>query len=218
MSLAAWVAAALGLLCLPAQALEPLQRVQQFSDGLQAYQSEFEQVVLDETGRVIEESSGRMALAVPNRLRWHYLQDFEQLIVADGERVWSYDVELEQVTVKDQDQAVTGSPLYLLMEPALLQTDYELSDLGAVEGVAMIRLVPREPRSDFEWIELGFRDNLLHRLLIRDAFGQQTFISFSDGLRNPDVSPSLFAFTPPEGIDVLSSDELDLGDISSRGE
>ncbi|MDJ0654246.1 MAG: outer membrane lipoprotein chaperone LolA [Xanthomonadales bacterium] len=211
------LAVAAGLLAvgLPALALEPLDRVRQFSSGLEAYQSEFQQVVVDETGRVIEESSGNMALAVPNRLRWHYLEDFEQIIVADGDKVWSYDVELEQVTVKDQAQAVTGSPLYLLMEPGLLETDYELKDLGPVEGIDMIQLIPREPRSDFEWIELGFSGGNLQRLTIRDAFGQQTFISFSQGVRNPQLSQTAFQFTPPEGIDVLGADELDLGDINS---
>ena len=178
------LALSLGLLSLPALGLEPVDRVRQFSDGLQAYQAEFQQIVLNETGRVVEESSGTMALAVPNRLRWHYLEDFEQLIVADGEKVWSYDVELEQVTVKDQGQAVTGSPLYLLMEPSLLESDYELQDLGQIEGADMIQLVPREPRSDFEWIELGFNGDSLERLTIRDALGQQTYIRFSQGQRN----------------------------------
>ncbi|MFK7954454.1 MAG: outer membrane lipoprotein chaperone LolA [Lysobacterales bacterium] len=182
--------------------------IEQFSKGLESYQADFVQEIIDDQGRQIERSWGQMSLATPRQLRWHYLGEFEQLIVADGQKVWNHDVDLEQVTVKDQEQAVDDSPLYLLMAPEALDSLYNVSLGGALEDIQLVRLMPKEARSDFDWIELGFRNNFLAVLLIQDAFGQQTRIQFSQPTRNADLVASLFEFTPPEGVDILSAEEL----------
>ncbi|MEM9533934.1 MAG: outer membrane lipoprotein chaperone LolA [Pseudomonadota bacterium] len=179
-----------------------------FSSGLTSYQADFLQEVYDDQGRLLERSWGNMSLATPAYLRWHYLGDFEQLIVADGEQVWNHDVDLEQVTVKDQIAAAGDSPLYVLMAPAQLDTLYGLTLVASEAELARIRLTPRESRSDFEWIELDLEGPLLRGLAIADAFGQRTLIQFSEGQRNPALDPQRFRFSPPEGVDVLSTGDL----------
>lgn len=191
--------------------------IQRFSAGLTSYQADFIQEVVDDQGRMLERSWGQMALATPAQLRWHYLGEFEQLIVADGRQVWNHDVDLEQVTVKDQAQAVDDSPLYLLMAPDQMEALYRVTladtvSTSAPAGLKRIRLTPREPRADFDWIDLGFSDNQLALLMIQDAFGQQTLIQFSEPVRNPALDETLFQFTPPEGVDVLSAEEFSLED------
>ncbi len=181
-----------------------------FSDELVSYQADFVQEVVDEQGRMLERSWGQMSLATPRQLRWHYLGEFEQLIVADGEQVWNHDVDLEQVTVKSQDQAVDDSPLYLLMAPETLDSQYAVSLGGTLEDIQLVRLMPRETRADFDWIELGFRGRELALLMIQDAFGQQTKILFSEPVRNAILDPALFQFVPPDGVDVLSAEEFSL--------
>lgn len=202
--------AALLLAASAARASEPLQIIKRFSEDLSTYSSGFTQQVYDDNGLLIEASSGTMALSVPDRLCWRYIEPFEQWIIADGERIWTWDVDLEQVTVKDQDTAAGDSPLYLLMAPERLADSYRLVDRGQQDGLSIVALLPLEPRADFEWVELGFADQRLERLVIQDAFGQQTVISLRDGDRNRVIDPQTFQFEPPEGADVLGAEELTL--------
>ena len=187
----------------------PLEEIHRFADGLVTYRADFEQSVVNEVGAMVEHSRGKMALAAPNRLRWHYLEAYEQLIVADGRRIWAYDVDLEQITVKTQDQDAADSPLYVLLDPALLEERYELRSNGRIDDLELIELIPRDRRTDFESIELGLRDGILQTLSIRDAFGQQTLIRFSGIERNPDLEEGLFEFEPPPGVDVIGDLDLD---------
>ncbi len=193
---------------------DPLDEVSRFASDLTSYRADFEQTVISETGGLVERSSGEMVLAAPNRLRWHYLEDYEQLIVADGTSIWSYDVDLEQVTVKSQSAAAVDSPLYVLLEPAALEERYELRDNGRRDGLYFVELIPRAESTDFESIELGLRDNTLESLSILDAFGQQTLIRFSRIERNPEVDDALFRFDPPAGIDVIGDGELGLDEFA----
>ncbi|MEM9301274.1 MAG: outer membrane lipoprotein chaperone LolA [Pseudomonadota bacterium] len=174
-------------------------------DGLRA---EFRQEVRDEVGLPIEESTGRFALQAPNLFRWHYLTPYEQLIVADGERVWLYDVDLEQVTVRDQQAAAASSPLHVLTEPETLDERFVVDYAEAGEGNTLINLSPRMPDSDFERIGLLFEGEALRELIIDDKFGQRTAILFAGIEINPEASPEAFRFTPPEDVDVLGLEEL----------
>lgn len=203
------------LLWAAAGSAEPLDQVRRFADGLASYRADFEQTVVDETGALVEQSRGQMVLAAPDRLRWHYREDYEQLIVADGRSIWSYDVDLEQVTVKPQSEAAADSPLYVLMEPAALERRYDLRSGGELDGLALIELTPKDRRTDFESIELGLRDDALESLSILDAFGQRTLIRFSAIERNAPVDEALFRFQPPRGVDVIGAEELELDSFAS---
>lgn len=187
------------------------QALNSFSQGLSSYRAQFEQLVVDASGRELENSTGYMALMAPDRFRWHYLTPYEQLIVADGEQVWIHDVDLEQVTVKSQGDATTASPLSVLTNPAGLEQRYRLEDRGQFLESRVIGLIPLDQNSEFESVELVLRDQLLEAINIQDRFGQQTRIRFLRPQRNPDIPPQEFQFEPPPGIDVIGEADLEFG-------
>ncbi len=181
----------------------PEVALNQFVDGLETYRADFEQVVLDDTGREVERSSGSMALQSPNLFRWKYSDPFEQLIVADGSEVWSYDIDLEQVTVREQDAAAGQSPLVVLTEPETLKDRYAIEGRFRDGEICVLRLTPRTDTAELDFVELTLEGNRLTQMKIADGFGQLTTIAFIRTQRNTPLEPSTFEFTPPEDVDVL---------------
>lgn len=175
-----------------------------FTRNLSGMSAAFDQQVFDDVGRLVETSRGRVYLREPNRFRWDYAEPYEQLIVADGRRVWVYDVELEQVTVRDQGEAEAESPLAVLAQPEMLARHYAVSSLD--EG--WVRLEPQAADAQVERVDLRFEGDLLAAMEIHDSFGQRTALVFSGQERNPELNESLFEFTPPEGVDVLGGASL----------
>jgi outer membrane lipoprotein carrier protein len=186
----------------------PLEQLEAFARDMQTFSADFEQLVIDDSGRLLETSGGTMAMRKPDRFRWHYTGEFEQLIVADGQRVWVHDVELEQVTVKDQDLAASNSPFYVLTDPQRLEQDYLLEERGQIDGLTLIGLLPKSSGGEIEWVELGFRDQWVESVVIQDALGQQTRIRFSRPQLNLPLEESAFQFSPPVGVDLLGAEDL----------
>jgi outer membrane lipoprotein carrier protein len=191
-----------------------------FSTDLSSLKAEFIQYAFDLDGQR-EESTGNMLMQKPDRLRWDYITPFEQRIIADGTQVWTYDVDLDQVTVRDQGEALSRSALSALTDSARLDRYFELENAGEEEGLNWVRLLPRQHNGEgsgdneeagndheFEQIVLGFKDNELRRMLIADRLGQNTDIVFTSMIRNESLEPALFQFTPPEGVDVIGDLEL----------
>ncbi len=174
-----------------------------FMRGLNTLRSDFSQTLSDEHGDVLETAHGRMALARPGRFRWDYLEPYEQSIIADGERLWIYDKDLEQVTVKPQAHTLASSPAMLLGGDASIRDQFAVKDLGSVDGLEWIRLLPRGADDHYTGIELGFAGGTLRQMKLADNFGQTTLIEFSHEARNPGLEPGLFRFQPPAGVDVI---------------
>ena len=201
----------LALLLLTASGLaSPLEQLQAFAGEMQTFSADFEQRVVDESGRLLETSGGTMAMQKPDRFRWHYVGEFEQLIVADGQRVWVHDVELEQVSVKNQDLAANNSPFYALSNPQHLERDYQLEERGQINGMTIIGLLPKDLGGEIEWVELGFRDRLMELVVIQDALGQQTRIRFSRPQLNLPLEDSAFQFSPPDGVDLIGAEDMSI--------
>lgn len=178
-----------------------------FAEGLQGLGGQFEQRVFDPEGRLDEESRGQVALSAPRQLRWEYQAPHPQLIVADGNRVWIYDPDLEQVQVRPQAAEEQQNPLAALTDPDELERQFEISDGGQAEGLAWIELVPRGENAPFSQARLGFADQHLQRMEMRDGLGQRTEILFSGWQRNPAFAPDTFRFVPPEGVDVIGAED-----------
>jgi outer membrane lipoprotein carrier protein len=179
------------------------QQLDAFSAGLDALSAEFTQQVVSRDGVVEDGSEGRVWLARPNRFRWTYGGEFPEVVVADGAKIWMYDVALEQVTVRDQQAATVDSPLAVLMQPDLLDREFEVREAGESDSMQLLELRAREAEADFERLLLGLRDGALELLIVEDAFGLRTELRFSAIVRNPDLDPELFRFTPPAGVDVI---------------
>ena len=174
-----------------------------FTKNLEGLKASFTQQVYDPNGNARETSSGQVALAAPRLFRWEYTKPYEQLIVADGKRVWVYDPDLQQATRRAQGDAEQGSPLAALIDPARLDRDYVVTEAGSANGLDWLSVKPRKGDSGFESARLGFGDGGLEQMQFIDALGQKSVIRFGKWQRNPAFTGSTFKFAPPKGVDVI---------------
>jgi outer membrane lipoprotein carrier protein len=164
----------------------------------------FAQIVLDQNLKTLQQATGTMQFSRPGRFRWEYDRPHEQLIVGDGARVWLYDKDLNQVTVRRLDRALGTSPAALLAGGSDIEKDYTLTALGNRDGLEWLEAVPRTQDTAFERIRLGFGGSGLEAMELRDQFGQITVIKLSTIERNIKLPAEAFRFTPPQGADVIS--------------
>jgi len=177
-----------------------------FTKGLKGLDARFDQRVFDPNGRPSDASSGSVKLSAPRQFRWEYQKPSPQLIVADGDHIWIYDPELEQVTVRNQSLEEQGSPLSVLIDPTELDRQYKVSEGGSSDGLSWLVLLPKKgEEAPFQKARLGFGAAGLVRMELNDALGQRTVIGFSAWKRNPSFPAGTFKFTPPKGTDVVGS-------------
>jgi outer membrane lipoprotein carrier protein len=196
--------ALLALLLLPAAALASgVERFQAYLRTTQTARADFEQKVYDRERKLVQQSKGSFAFLRPGRFRWSYAQPYAQLIVGDGERVWIYDEDLNQVTVRAMARALGSTPAALLAGAADVERAFELSDAGLRDGLEWLEAKPREREAGFERIQLGMGTAGVQAMELTDHFGQTTVLRFSNIVRNPQLDRSAFRFVPPKGADVL---------------
>lgn len=175
-----------------------------FFEDVQTYSARFQQVVLDEGFNPIEESAGRVTIKRPGRFRWDYEPPDETRIISNGEKVWIYDVELEQVSVRSYEDALGNTPAALLAGGAGISEEFEVTDLGEVNGpLHWVRMVPKSEDVGFEDIRIGFEDSRLRVMELVDGLGQTTRITMTDAAENETIDDSRFRFAAPEGVDVI---------------
>ena len=179
------------------------RRVEQILSEIKSLKSQFEQTLSGSHGEVLERAGGTLYLQKPDRFRWDYVSGLKQLIVSDGSRVWLYDEELDQVTVRALGQSLSATPAMLLSGSGHASEKFKISGLGNFEGLDWIRLLPKTQDTDFREIRLGLSGNVLSRMVLKDKLGQTTDLKFTDLVRNPALDASLFVFTPPPGVDVI---------------
>lgn len=189
-------------LALPTLAATP-SPVQRYFEELRSLRANFIQRVFDERGRVMQTSSGRMLMRKPAQFRWDYQTPAEQVIVADGERLWAYDVDLAQVTVRKLDQALSSTPLALLSGAAPIENTFTVSGVRNRDGLDWYDLTPKQPQPEFRLLRVAFKGDALISLELEDSFGQRTRLDFQKLERNPTLDPALLKFTPPPGVDVV---------------
>jgi len=164
---------------------------------------EFTQQVTRGTAQAAPPSSGSFAFERPGRFRWTYLKPYEQVLVADGERLYLYDRDLNQVTVRRIAAALPASPASILFGGNEFERDFTVAEAGTRDGIEWLAAMPRAKESQFEKIEIGFRDGQLAAMVIADSFGQVSRLSFIRVERNPKLDAALFRFVPPAGADVI---------------
>ena len=170
----------------------------------QAVKARFAQVVVDKNLKRLSEAVGTMQFQRPGRFRWEYAKPYEQLIVGDGARVWVYDKDLNQVTMRKLDRALGSTPAALLAGSNEIEKAYTLADIGQQDGLDWVEATPRSKEGTFERVRMGFGKDGLEAMELHDAFGQTTLIKFGSIERNPKLAADLFRFTPPKGADVIS--------------
>lgn len=180
-----------------------VDRLKAFVAGARTAEADFVQTVSDRQGRVTQQVSGKMAFSRPGRFRWDYTAPYEQVIVGDGSRLWLYDVDLDQVSVKPLGDVVAGTPAALLAGDNALDRYFVLKDAGVAGGLEWLEAVPRAADTTFERIRMGFRGDVLEQMELFDHFGQRTTLKLSKFTRNQTIPASRFTFTPPKNADVI---------------
>jgi outer membrane lipoprotein carrier protein len=178
-------------------------RMDAFSTGLQAVSATFAQSVTDANGHRGDESKGTFQLQAPRQFRWETTAPYQQTIVADGQKVWVYEPDLEQVSVRSQTNEEAHSPLTVLTDISQLDSQFTTTESGSRDGLQWLKLTSKAPDPQFEYAELGFDAQSLQRMLFKDQLGNTTEIRFSDWKRNPVIGASTFRFVPPKGVDVV---------------
>ena len=181
-----------------------VDQLHQFLQNTRTLKAEFAQSVIGKNGRKPQLSSGLVTISRPGKLRWEIVKPYPQLVVGDGERIWIYDPELQQVTVRKAGQAISGSPAALLSGNNDLEKNFILKEAGEAEGLAWLDATPKAADSGFDKVRLGFAGSDLKAMELQDSFGQTTHIRFNKIERNPALPAATFKFVAPAGTDVVS--------------
>lgn len=183
-------------------------RLRDFLASVQALEAGFSQQVVDSRGVVLEDSSGSVVMQRPGRFRWNYTVPFERVIVADGERIWLYEADLSQVTIRRLSAGIGDTPAALLTGRESVLDRFDVARSWQEDGLAHVRLVPRSADADFAAVSLAFDGAVLRRLVLDDRLGQQTRIELTAVRVNQPVPAGQFRFEPPAGVDVIDDSEL----------
>ncbi|MCF7202634.1 outer membrane lipoprotein chaperone LolA [Pseudomonas oligotrophica] len=164
----------------------------------------FSQLSLDAGGTQLQETSGELALKRPGQFRWHTDEPMEQLLVSNGEKVWLYDPDLEQVTIQKLDQRLTHTPALLLSgDVSSISENFEISHKEAGD-VIDFTLRPKARDTLFDSLRLSFRGGVINDMQLIDSVGQRTNILFMGVKMNQPLKADLFSFEIPEGADVIA--------------
>jgi outer membrane lipoprotein carrier protein len=199
--LRAWILAC-AILPLPALA-DGIGQLRAFLQDSRGAQGSFVQTVQSQSGRKPQISEGSFAFQRPGRFRWDYLKPYPQVLVGDGQKLWSWDKDLNQVVVKPLGDALGSTPAAILAGDQAIEKNFELAEAGEAEGLAWVEARPRAADTSFQAMRLGFAGATLRRMELRDNFGQTTLLEFTRLERSPNLDPALFRFTPPAGADVI---------------
>ena len=186
-------------------AADVVTELNRFLCATHTFSAEFEQVTLGEDGRSGRPMRGAFLLSKPGKFRWDYLQPYQQQIVANGKKVWFYDADLEQVTIKPLGNAIGSTPALLLTGQVDLDRDFLVDAQGGNGGVRWVRLVPRLQDSSFRYIKLELNKGRLRGMELADNFGQVTRITFYNSRINIPIEASTFEFVAPDGADIFEN-------------
>ena len=174
-----------------------------FVNEISSMSATFEQSLVDADDIVIESSRGTMQIRRPGQFRWTYSEPYVQILVADGLNVWSYDVNLEQVTVKPQADVLANTPALLLGGTRQVLDEFEFVDSSTDRGTVWIRLRPKNTDNGFSEVELGFTGGELSRMMFADNLQQTTLIALLDVSVNQSIDDAMFEFSVPDGADLV---------------
>ncbi|GAA0903877.1 outer membrane lipoprotein chaperone LolA [Rothia nasimurium] len=198
------LAATLSLLSLPTFAAGPARdRLDAFAKGLHSITGRFSQTLSNANGDAGKTSTGTLALQAPRQFRWETTAPYKQTIVADGSRVWLYDPDLEQVTVRRQSSEEAQSPLTVLTDLSQLDKGFKVTEQGERDGLQWLRLTSTSKDPQFDHADLGFDAGGLARMEFKDQLGNTTRIQFAGWQKNAAVPADTFNFVPPQGADVI---------------
>lgn len=197
------------VLSMPVWAGEGINSLNRFFSEAKTLRSDIIQYRTDANGRVVQESKGILLIKKPGKVRLEYKTPYEQLYVADGEKIWSYDPDLEQAIVKKMTAAIGDTPIMLLSSQRQLDNSFDIKELSAgksKQDLYWVELTPKKSESAFTRVRIAFtkKGRKLRIMELEDALGFSTFIEFHNIETNITHAYTAFRFTPPAGVDVIS--------------
>ncbi len=199
-----WISLLAGCLVSVAAYADGIEDLRHFYSNTHAMRARFEQTVFDQKGRKLQAVAGTMLLSRPNKFRWDYNKPYEQQIISDGQQVFLFDIDLQQVTVRALEQVLGTSPAALLAGGPAVESGFMLTRLQSQGGLQRIQARPKQKDSGFQVVIISFRDRQLAEMRMVDSFGQSTYIVFSEVEVNPTLTPNQFLFKAPKGVDMIA--------------
>lgn len=181
-------------------AKDPLQY---FLTDLKTLEAKFVQILINENAEELEKTEGVLYLKSPRSFYWHYQKPYLQKIISNGNRLWIFDEDLEQVTIKNIDNSISKTPAGIILADDSIQEHFVQTSLGVIENFDWIELTPRYIEAQYDYIKIGFNKNKLGMMIIADNLGQTTRIDFSSVQKNTALSASFFNFDIPKNIDIF---------------
>jgi len=185
------------------QESESQQLLQAFLDEAQSISAHFKQNLVDQYGYSLQESTGTLRMQRPGKFHWDYVLPYPQSIISNGQKIWMYDSELEQVNVRPYDQVLASSPVNLLDKNQALSLEFNIQPMPFFQDQHWLKLLPKNTESDFKEMLIGLQDGKIKTMQFIDNFNQTTQIKFEQLQVNPVFNEGQFEFTPPQGVDVL---------------
>ena len=179
------------------------QSLDTFLANTQTIEASFQQKLLDNKGILLQQSAGQFTLKRPGKFIWNYRLPYPQIIVSNSKKIWVFDSELEQVSIKQYSEMLSGAPVALLDQRKKIEDDFVITDAGIVQGQNWVKLKPRSADSEFLEIHVGMANGNLKSMRLMDGFGQTTSIEFEQMQINVSLEDALFEFKPPAGVDVI---------------
>lgn len=186
-----------------------LDQFKSFVASTKAAKGEFVQTQVKgtngDTPKANKSSSGTFVFARPGKFIWAYTKPYDQVLQADGEQLFVYDKDLNQVTVKKLGDALGSSPAAILFGSNDLEKNFTLSEGGTRDGLEWLKAVPKAKDTSFEQITIGLKDGLPAAMELKDSFGQTSVLKFSKIEKNPALTATSFKFVIPKGADVINN-------------
>ena len=182
--------------------------LQDFLKNFTSLESNFIQQLINENGEVLEKTEGTLQLQQPGKFNWTYLTPYAQKIISNGEVLWVFDEDLEQLTIRNIGNALDETPAGIILGNNDINEHFVQVSMDVIEGYDWIDLTPRNLETQYRNIRIGFNDSQLGMMIIVDNLGQTTRIDFIDVKKNAELSSSSFEFEIPADVDVIDEREI----------
>lgn len=183
-----------------ASAVDSLKKFNNDADGISG---NFTQTV--KSKKKTQTTGGTFQILRPGLFKWEYTKPYRQTIVGDGKTIWLYDVDLKQVSKSSQDQTIGDSPAAILSNKTALDSSYTLKEDGNNGDISYVLATPKRNNAGYQYIRIGFKNDNLAAMQLKDGFGNETTINFNNVNTKPNLSRNVFKFAAPKGVDVLSN-------------
>jgi len=193
------------LLCSPALKASDVNSLIKLLRNISTLTGEFTQTIVDEEGQELENSQGFFDIARPSKMAWKITTPLEQQIISNGELLWLYDPDLDQVIIESAKLSFNNSPIALFTsDPSLISQRYKVKS-ESTDSHSNFELTPNDSSSMFDKIRVNFVNELPRSIDLLDRFSHKTTIFFDKVELNKIITDSTFNFIPPPNIDIVNN-------------